>query len=259
LQRAVFEQLLAGTGADAMQARLRARGLLPSGALGRRALAEVVRAVQPYAQGFTRWRGDAPAQSIPLEVEIDGLRLHGRIADAWPHGIARLRFGAPNGPSVIRNGLDWLLASAAGVDLPFHEFQEVDKRIGPHRRAMLAPAQARDALRVLLELRAKGLRQPLLFAPRSGWAYYSASTPDRGLKAARSQWQGGEKVWAEGGQPAYALALRARDPFASHDAMAEFARTATAVFAALASGISIAPELDQAALARAPLAGDDDE
>ena len=259
LQRAVFEQLLAGTGADAMQARLRARGLLPSGALGRRALAEVVRAVQPYAQGFAQWRGDAQPQSIPLEVEIDGLRLHGRIADAWPHGIARLRFGAPNGPSVIRNGLDWLLASAAGVDLPFHEFQEVDKRIGPHRRAMLAPAQARDALRVLLELRAKGLRQPLLFAPRSGWAYYSASTPDRGLKAARSQWQGGEKVWAEGGQPAYALALRARDPFASHDAMAEFARTATAVFAALASGISIAPELDQAALARAPLAGDDDE
>jgi hypothetical protein len=55
------------------------------------------------------------------------------------------------------------------------------------------------------------------------------------------------------------VALRARDPFASHDAMTEFARTATAVFAALASGISIAPELDQAALARAPLAGDDDE
>jgi hypothetical protein len=33
----------------------------------------------------------------------------------------------------------------------------------------------------------------------------------------------------------------------------------TAVFAAVGSGISIAPELDEAAIARAPLAGDDDE
>ena len=223
-------------------------------------LADVLQEVQPYAHRFAEWRGDAQPQTIPLEVEIDGLRLHGRIADAWPRGIARLRFGAPNGPSVIRNGLDWLFASAAGEALRFFEFYEDKERgIGPHERTLLEPAQARDALRVLLDLRSKGLRQPLLFAPRSGWTYYGAKTADSGLKAARNQWMGGEKVWAEGGQPAYALALRARDPFANRAALTEFVRITTAVFAALDSGISIAPELDEAAIARVPLAGDDDE
>jgi exodeoxyribonuclease V gamma subunit len=260
LQRAVFDELLAGTGMDAMQATLRARGLLPSGPLGKHALADVLQEVRPYAERFAEWRAGAQAQSISMEVEIDGLRLHGRIADAWPLGIARLRFGAPNGPSVIRNGLDWLLASAAGEALPFYEFQEdEDGNIGPHCRSMLDPAQAKDALRVLLDLRSQGLRQPIAFAPRSGWKYYSAKNPDSGLKAARNQWQGGDRQWAEGGQPAYALALRARDPFVSRDSLTEFVKITTALFAAVGSGISIAPELDEAAIARAPLAGDDDE
>ena len=86
--------------------------------------------MQPYA----RWRGDAAADTLPLEVVIDGVRVHGRLADVWPQGIARLRFGAPNGPSVLRNGLDWLLARAAGVERPFVEFHEADHGFGPHPR-----------------------------------------------------------------------------------------------------------------------------
>ncbi len=262
LQRAVFEALLAGRGADAMLPELRARGLLPSGALGRRALAQVVQEVRPYADGFAAWRGEADAspRTIPLEVDIDGLRLHGRIADAWPAGVARLRFGAPNGPSVLRSGLDWLFASAAGESLPFFDFHDVKGRgVGPHARPPLDAAQARDALRVLLALRAKGLREPLPFAPRSAWLYYSAATPDAGLKAARQQWQGGDRGWAEGGEPAWALALRARDPFGSREALREFVATATAVFGAVAAGQSLVPETDDAAIAAAPLSGDEDE
>jgi exodeoxyribonuclease V gamma subunit len=271
LQRAVFDALLAGDGGDALQAALRARGLLPSGPLGRRALAEVMQEVLPYAECFAAWRGDARAQAraIPLEVAIDGLRLHGRIADAWPQGIARLRFGAPNGPSVLRNGLDWLFASAAGEALAFFEFHaDKERGVGPHQRPPLDPAQARDALRVLVGLHAKGLRQPLPFAPRSAWLYYSAANAERGtraanakrgIEAARDQWQGGDRQWAEGGEPALALALRARDPFGDRDALREFVATAQSVFAAVTSGLPNAPEPDEAAIAGAPLDGDDDE
>src|SRR5690606_38228304 len=86
LQHAVFGALLAGEDRGGRQARLRARGMLPSGPLGRRALAEVVAEVQPYAARFADWRGDAsaPADPLRLEVEIDGLRLHGRIGGIWP-------------------------------------------------------------------------------------------------------------------------------------------------------------------------------
>src|SRR5690606_27795691 len=156
LQHAVFDALLAGEADhDALHARLRARGLLPSGPLGRRALDDMLAEVQPYATRFVDWRGAAtPADPLRVEVDIDGLRLHGRIDGVWPGGIARLRFGEPNGPSVIRNGLDWLLASAAGQGMPMFEFHEDEEgNLGPHLRNAIEPAQAKDALRVLLALR----------------------------------------------------------------------------------------------------------
>ena len=49
LQRAVFDGLLAGHDADALQPTLRARGLLPSGPLGERVLKQVMQEVAPYA------------------------------------------------------------------------------------------------------------------------------------------------------------------------------------------------------------------
>ena len=261
LQHAVFEALLAGERRDAMLERLRARALLPSGALGARALSDLLEEVGPYADLFARWRGNAtPADALSLEAGIDGVRLHGRLGGAWPMGLARVRFGEPNGPSVIRHGLDWLLASAAGQALPMFEFHDDgDGRFGPHERPAIDPAQAKEALRKLLELRAAGLREPLVFAPRSGWLYYSAKTPERGIEAARKQWQGGDRSWGEGAGVAYALALRARDPFADRAALREFVANATTVFSAVASGIGVAPQVDEDAIAAATLAGDEDE
>src|SRR5690606_12650326 len=200
LQHVVFEALLAGERREDMLERLRAQALLPSGALGARALADVLEEVAPYATQFKRWRGDAtPSEPLPVETIVDGVRLHGRLGGVWPMGFARVRFGEPNGPSVIRNGLDWLLACAAGQALPMFEFHlDEDQEVGPHERHRIDSAQAKDALRKLIGLRAAGLREPLAFAPRSGWKYYSAKTPERGLEAARRQWQGSDRQWGEG-------------------------------------------------------------
>jgi exodeoxyribonuclease V gamma subunit len=261
LQHAVFAALLAGERREAMLERLRAQALLPSGALGARALSDVLEDVAPYADAFAQWRGGA-APEPPLHVEpvVDGVRVHGRLGDRWPIGLARLRFGEPNGPSVIRNGLDWLLACADGHALPLYEFhQNEDGDIGPHERRPIEPAQARDALRKLVGLRAAGLREPLAFAPRSGWKYYSAKSAERGLEDARKQWQGSDRLWGEGTGAAYALALRARDPFADRAALRAFVANTITVFSAVGSGIGIPPELDEDAIARASLAGDEDE
>lgn len=256
LQRAVFDALLAGADADAMHPVLRARGLLPSGPLGRQALAAVLAEVQPYAQHFTRWRGDAAAQALPpLEVTIDGVRLHGRLADAWPHGIARLRFGERNGPSAIRQGLDWLLAVAAGAGLPFVEFHE-DKvaGLGPHVRADLPRDAAIEALRRLLALRAEGLRRPLPFAPYSAWALFDAPDPEKGARAAAARWRGSARTWGEGSGEALRLALRGRDPFADAASLQAFADTAYAIYGAVVHGVAAAAPGGYAP----PAAGDDD-
>lgn len=259
LQRAVFDALLRGDGDDAIHDALRARGLLPSGALGRRTLETVRAQVAPYAAVFARWRGDAVAESLAVDTGIDGLRLRGRITDAFPQGIARLRFDTPNGPSAIRDGLDWLLASAAGIARPLVQFHDRgDAGIGPHMRAPLDPEAACQALRRLLALRARGLRETVPFGPYSGWEFFNADDYERGVKAAAGKWRGNGRGFAEGEGDAVRLALRGVDPFADEAALLRFAEAAVAIFAAVESGDAFA-DVDRDALRGLALARDDDE
>jgi exodeoxyribonuclease V gamma subunit len=237
LQRAVFDAMLEGRDAAAMQARLQARGLLPSGACGRRALAALMDEVAPYAHACKHWRGDGEAASLALDVEIDGVRLQGRIGEAWENGIARLQFGKQSGRGAIRNGLDWLLATAAGIGLPFVEFHEDTKRgVGPHLRPPLARESAIDALQALIALRRDGLQRPLPFAPYSAWELFTAADAERGVIEAAKKWQGREGKWSERDGDAVRLALRGRDPFASEAALAEFAELAYIIYGAVTQG-----------------------
>jgi exodeoxyribonuclease V gamma subunit len=251
LQRAAFDALLEGRDEATMRSSLRARGVLPAGAMGTRALQAILREVGPYAEAFKEWRRDAEATSLPVEAGIGGVRLHGRLADAWSQGkgFARLRFGAPNGSSSIRNGLDWLLAAAAGIETPFVEFHDDgDSGIGPHVRAPVSREAAIEALRQLLALRQEGLQRPLPFAPHSAWALFDADAPERGLQGAARKWRGSERGWAEGDGDAIRLALRGRDPFADAASAAEFARIAGIVFGAVTRGIAAPIELGRIAL-----------
>ncbi|WP_140724359.1 exodeoxyribonuclease V subunit gamma [Pseudomonas sp. Hp2] len=240
LQMQAFEALLDGEDEQALYRRLRARALLPSGTLGERELEDLLAQLRPYARGFAQWRAGAGAQSQRYDIELDGLHLHGRVDALYPHGIARVRPGVRNGPAAIRNGLDWLLASAAGDPRPLVRFDDAGEAgTGPHVREALPPAQARDALRALLALRARGLREPLAFGPYSGWEFYrhlmDGADAKKTFKAAFERWHG-TRGYAEGQGEATRLALRGRDPFADRTAFIAFARTSFAVFDAVCEG-----------------------
>lgn len=238
LQRAVFEALLRGDDDATTQEVLRARGLLPSGPLGRRTLDAVRREVDSYADAFRAWRGDAVADAPRIETDIDGVRLHGRLDAVYPQGIARIRFDAPNGNSAIRDGLDWLLASAAGLDTSLVQFHDGgDAGAGPHTRPTLAPHEARALLARLIALRAQGLRAPLPFAPYSGWELFNAPTLERGLATAAKKWHGSDRSWGEGNTEALRLALRGRDPFTDAATQIAFVDQAMTVFNAVVKGL----------------------
>ncbi|HHW4679494.1 MAG TPA: exodeoxyribonuclease V subunit gamma, partial [Xylella sp.] len=95
LDALIFAYLLDGT-ESSLYPRLRARALLPSGPLGERQLCERIEHLRPYVQAFAQWRGTAPPQSQWLEVMIDGVRVHGRIQDVYPQGMAQLCLGTRN-------------------------------------------------------------------------------------------------------------------------------------------------------------------
>ncbi|WP_440223428.1 exodeoxyribonuclease V subunit gamma [Dokdonella sp. MW10] len=240
LQQAVYEARLRGDDDLSMQASLRARGLLPTGPLGAHALAVVCAEVHAYAEAFRAWRGDAMEDSLRLEVPLDGVRLTGRVDGVYPHGIARVRFGKPNGSSAIRDGLDWLFARAAGVDAPFvqvHEGAEGAEGVDAYQKREIGAEEARALLSKLVALRDRGLREPLPFAPYSGWALFDAPNMERGLAAAQKKWAGNERGWSEGQGEALRLALRGRDPFTDEATQVAFVDHAMTIFNAVVSGL----------------------
>ncbi|TDK23761.1 exodeoxyribonuclease V subunit gamma [Luteimonas aestuarii] len=238
LQQAVVDALLRDDG-DGLHARLRARALLPSGALGERQFEALLRDLREPVAAYRDWRGASVGTSEVYAVEIDGTRIVGRVDDVHAAGIAVLRPGKLTASTVIRSGLDRLLANAAGAALPLVQFHDAGDGIGPHIAPALAADDALAALRSLLQLRRTGLRAPLLYGPRTGWVLWNApDDDDRRRNAAYTAWHGSDHAWGEATSDAMQLALRGRDPFASDTAYAELLDTCQRVFAAVCMGVA---------------------
>ncbi|MET0893794.1 MAG: exodeoxyribonuclease V subunit gamma [Pseudoxanthomonas sp.] len=247
LQQAVWEACVQGPVDDAaLHARLRARALLPSGPLGLRQL-QVLRAqAQPYAEAFVHWRGSREAVSEAFELDLQGVRLHGRIHEVYDADLPRLRMDKLHGPSQILHGLDWLVMSALGRNSRLFQFHDTGAGPGPLSREPVDAERARAALGALLQLRAHGLREPLPFAPRAGWLYYegeqrlqAGDTPRANSKSpwerAQDQWRA-DRGYSEGATASARLALRGRNPFEDEGLGEEFRAIARLVFDAVVHG-----------------------
>ncbi len=235
LQQQVLAALLQGREAGLYE-RMRARALLPSGALGRQQFTRLLARIRPCAEAFSQWYDGHPLQSELYEVEIDGTRLHGRVDQIHPQGLLRLHAGAAGVAYVMRGGLDWLLANAAGAGLPLLQFHDGGPAgPGPHVLPALPAEQARNALKALLQLRLDGLQAPLLFAPYTGWEIYNSDAEGR-EKAAHARWYGGDYSWGERDGEALRLALRGADPFASESTAHRFIHNSLLIFSALREG-----------------------
>jgi len=235
LQDAVLRATLDGDTAD-LATRLRARSLVPTGPLAEAQLAELRRGFNEYVRLFEQWRGDAPETRLPIDLQLDGVRIHGHVDGVWGTGLGRIRPGEPGAGAQLRDGLDWLLANASGQPHALVRFHDVGN--GPERceRAPLDPAFARDALRALLRLRRQGLNEPLPWGPYTGWTYYNEDRPDAALRKARERWEGGHDRWGERDGEAFRLTLRGRDLFDDAAVFQRFEEVNTRIFRALVEG-----------------------
>ena len=150
---------------------LRARGQLPPGALGDEALRDAharADALRAAVLAFTAGAAPLPVETLRVDWD-DGTRLGGAPADRYPAGILHVRPGAIDGRHVLRAWLDALLCAASGVAEPVILVGLHGNDACSFALPRLAPAEAREQLRALIELHREGRRAPLPFFVRTSW------------------------------------------------------------------------------------------
>jgi exodeoxyribonuclease V gamma subunit len=235
LQQWLLQAALAGD-SEQLYERLLARGKVPSGAFGRNRLQVLVRDVLPYAQLWQQGVDSTQLHSLPCQVDIDGIQIHGRVADVLEQRVPRLRIGKRNASTVVRNGLDWLLLCADAKPRALWQlYLDEEGDLGPHLQPALPQEQARQALGALVGLYLQGLQQPLPYAPRTALAIHQAAADGR-QEAAASSWYGSDYSYAEASEDSHQLLYRGRDPLAGQAHWQRFEQTCLDVMSLLTRG-----------------------
>jgi exodeoxyribonuclease V gamma subunit len=219
----VLAARLAGAELDACLDAERARGLLPPGRLGDAALRTLGPEVEAIAVAALAEDAGA-AGTVDVRVMVDGIRLGGTVGEVHGDKLRVVRYSRVNARQRIATWVRWLALVAAHPDRRFEAAligrapASADVPVRIVRYGAIDPEAARDHLAALLDLHARGLREPLPLATAPAAAYV-----ERGEDAARRDWDSrfnfdGEDVRPEhrqafGGVRSFdeLLAERARD------------------------------------------------
>nr|CAA9362961.1 MAG: Exodeoxyribonuclease V gamma chain [uncultured Nocardioidaceae bacterium] len=160
------------TGADVeacRQAEWR-RGALPPGALGKAALDEIVAEAEPLLAAGADYRA-GPARVIDVEVAIASDRLlTGTVGGVHDHTIARTVWSKLAAKHRLRGWVQ-LLALAAGPSGDWRAVSIGKGVKGPMRSVLLPDDDPIGVLRTLVDLHARGLREPLPLPLGASLAY----------------------------------------------------------------------------------------
>ncbi len=249
-RRLVFDAIQSGNGLPDLPPPWLARsGLLAAGSVGRQAWDVVRKRADVVLEAARTSLGETPrrhAQTIDLRV--DDFRLVGAIENLYQTGDgSRVLFDAsPTRSANFRDLVGPYLEFAAlrlslGEDVQL-DFVELGTNATSARRPKLiesmraqTPEQLHRGLLSLLEPGCNALTHPLLFMPKTAWAWANADA-DRRESSARDAWEGrGDQMGERDYAPGYAgLLLRDMDLFdAQSPARERFERTTRLVCDAL--------------------------
>jgi exodeoxyribonuclease V gamma subunit len=216
--------VLAGVDPAAVVSAEIARGTLPPGALGRIAVDRVWPIVQRIAGAAAAVRGEQPARSVQVNTPLAGGTLLVGTVSAI-HGTVLLN--ATFSRLQPRHRLAaWVRLLALSSTHPEHRYEAVtigradadsDAAVLAARVPMLAAdPDARQRLAVsllerLLDLRARGLREPLPLPPEAAAAYAQAlsegAPEQQALAVAEGVWHPPYGSWGEDAEPEHRFAF----------------------------------------------------
>ena len=207
LARRLLPHLLEGASLDAVRALALAGTDVPMGALGRQFLERELAGLHGFAGRVAERTRDAclPPHAVAVELAIDGQpwRVHAAFADLRPAGLVGWRYDERRVGDYVAA---WLRHVMLCVDPP-PGMERTSVWQGRDGQFAFGPCvEPRAVLQTLLQLYARGLRQPLYFFPKSAWAYLQKNAS---ASAATQAWRVSRQTpHAEGSDAAYRLALR---------------------------------------------------
>ncbi len=222
----VLDGMLAGVDSRVCFDAERARGALPPGLLGkpvadslRQPLGALLGAAKPYT--------DPEARSTGINLSLRGdRRLTGSVSGIRGEVLLSVQFSRLNPRHRLAAWIRLLALTAQDPERPYEAVTIGRAPRGSHAEVMIArvaplgedPAARReravDGLMALIELRDRGLREPLPIAPLSSAAYAAGVASDgvgseEAIGAAEKAWQSGFKVPGEDAEPEYVRAFGA--------------------------------------------------
>lgn len=184
--------LLAGVPPPTAREQEWRRGVLPPGRLGWRSLGEILDRAVPLARAALD-RRTRPATAVDVDVDLGGGRwLRGTVPEVYGDRLVPVSYSRLGAGHRLQSWLRLLALSAADPDRnwtahtvgrPSNSRSHAD-----HAVSLLGPVadhQARDLLRDLVELRDRGLTEPLPLPVKASFAYARFRRTDATVTEAR--------------------------------------------------------------------------
>jgi exodeoxyribonuclease V gamma subunit len=232
LRQALLGGRFRGKPVDDLHAAARAGGLLPHGAVGDVLLRREAGRVESFAGRVEARRPAEETETIPVDLDLGRIRLHGRLADVGQQGRFVYRLAKTKVKDRIALWINHLLLNRVRPDGAAGESLWLGEECEIH---ILPVADADKRLRCLADIYWAGLSRIIPLFSESSYAYAAKYHKDANrevaLKEARKAWEENEYTGrGEEADPYHRLAFRGRDPLD-----AEFTALAEAVFLPLLS------------------------
>ncbi|MEO5901901.1 MAG: exodeoxyribonuclease V subunit gamma, partial [Ilumatobacteraceae bacterium] len=183
----------------------RARGLLPPGALGEQVVDGVRSTVDAVHAGAVAARAGAPVESVDVSIDLGPAGIvAGTVTDVYGDVLVTASFSRLGPKHRLAAWVRFLVLNAAN---PSHSFRAITigrgKRsniAGVARLTTITTERAVEHLRTLLDLHARGMREPLPL-------YCDTSAALAGTGNARNEWETDQSFDREDRDPAHVLVL----------------------------------------------------
>ncbi|MDO5626991.1 MAG: exodeoxyribonuclease V subunit gamma [Mobilicoccus sp.] len=202
----LLRDALAGVHPDEVVRGELARGLLPPAHLGQRVVDDLVGTVRALMLAAAPVRGEA-ARVVDVTVELPNRRLTGSVPNVHGSHVVTVTFSSISAKARLRAWIDLLALTVAHPDTPWtaHVVARQGRRVHHRTWGPLPPELARGILADLVDVRDRGMREPVPVPPKTSLAYAEAAIRRRNNEP--------EQPWRSNSPQGQAAAAWQTDPW----------------------------------------------